>query len=308
MPEIVRRSQWYGSTTDRRRFSRTPDPLGILGLALHWPGDPVQYRNNLTLEQLMATVRGFRDYHRRVRGWKDIGYNLLIDPKGRLWEGAGYRVAAHSAVPGTYPLGNWKWIGCQLITGSKEAPTPAAIETVRWLRGAMVSGELSRVLPEFPRLPNALALSSHRRMPGATTHCPGDAIDGGIDRGIFNIVTSRDRLRQFLPLEVDGDEGHKTITETERALKRYGTYSGLIEEDHGLPAHRGEILVKAEQSYLKKIGWYRGDIDGDFGPLSIRAEQGWLKSIRFYEFPIDEDRGPENIKGLQRALNARLMA
>ena len=34
-----------------------------------------------------TTVEAIRDYHVRVRGWRDIGYHYVVDRMGRIWEG-----------------------------------------------------------------------------------------------------------------------------------------------------------------------------------------------------------------------------
>lgn len=115
----------------------------------------------------------------------------------------------------------------------------------------------------------------------------------------------------FLPLAVDGDEGHRTVTEEQRALRGTGDYRGWVEADRGLAAVRGPVLKGAEQRFLARRGFYRGRIDGDFGPMSITAEQRWLKGLGLYTGMVEADhgrrpvRGPMTIKALQRALNTR---
>lgn len=45
-----------------------------------------------------AVVRSYWDFHVNTRGWSDIGYNWLVDPNGKLYEGRGDRIrGAHSA-------------------------------------------------------------------------------------------------------------------------------------------------------------------------------------------------------------------
>jgi hypothetical protein len=121
---------------------------------------------------------------------------------------------------------------------------------------------------------------------------PGDDGVGGESR------------KSFLPLWTDGDEGHRTITEEERALKKTGDYGGLIEADAGRRAVRGPVLELAEQRFLKRKGHYRGRLDGLFEEMSIRAEQHWLATERLYPYQwIDGRRGVETIRSLQTALN-----
>jgi hypothetical protein len=43
--------------------------------------------NSYTCDQAPAVVRGIYAYHVRTLGWKDIGYNFLVDKCGRIYEG-----------------------------------------------------------------------------------------------------------------------------------------------------------------------------------------------------------------------------
>lgn len=138
--------------------------------------------------------------------------------------------------------------------------------------------------------------NSHGLTPGSTTGQQG---------------TAAKTAPSFLPLAVDGDESHKTITEEERALKRAGFYTGVIEADLGATAVRGSMLKEAEQKWLAAKGTYTRVADGDFGYYSIVAEQDTLRNLGHYSQSIDGltrvsdgDRGAWTIKGLQAALNA----
>lgn len=57
----------------------------------------------------------------------------------------------------------------------------------------------------------------------------------------------------------------------------------------------------------KTVGDYRGIIDGEIGPLTVKAEQRWLKNLGFYGkgYIIDGHRGPLTIKALQRFLQSK---
>ncbi len=43
--------------------------------------------NDYRQEDVPAIIRGIYAYHVQSRGWRDIGYNFLIDKWGRIWEG-----------------------------------------------------------------------------------------------------------------------------------------------------------------------------------------------------------------------------
>ena len=59
--------------------------------------------NNYTAAQVPALLRGIYAYHTQSRGWRDIGYNYLVDRFGRIWEGRWGGV--DRAVVGAHTLG-----------------------------------------------------------------------------------------------------------------------------------------------------------------------------------------------------------
>lgn len=267
MPEVIQRAQWDGNTGDRRRFSRSYQVTRVRGVALHYPGDGGDRRAGMSLDATCALLRGFRDYHRRVRGWPDIGYNLLVDQAGRLYEGAGARIAAHSAVKYTYPQGNHEWVGLQIIIGDQEKPTDEARETVAWVRSALVAGTLGRHLPGWAAMPGAHDLSAHKLMPGASTQCPGAEVIALIARGGFNVGSvSRDDDRPVLKPEPG-------VERVQRLLHEAGFYGGLVD---GI---RGPRTVEAIGAYQKGQLWPRLVADGVWGPVTD-AHAAWTGELQ----------------------------
>ena len=59
--------------------------------------------NNYTRAEVPALIRGIYAYHVESRGWRDIGYNFLVDRFGRIWEGRYGGV--NKAVVGAHTLG-----------------------------------------------------------------------------------------------------------------------------------------------------------------------------------------------------------
>lgn len=142
-----------------------------------------------------ASVRAIYNYHANTLGWGDIGYHLIIDPEGRIYQGRGGTLAgtpvfqvppvAGLAPPvvtgghvGGFNNGN---IGISLLGDFTWSPPTAAavgatIDCVRALanatginpRGGIVyrnpQGGATRPMP---------AVSGHREWGG--TACPGDA-------------------------------------------------------------------------------------------------------------------------------------
>ena len=77
-PPIVTRAQWGADESLRRG---TPDFAPITRVIVHHTvtanreADPA------------ARVRAIYEYHVRGNRWSDIGYNFLVDPSGRIYEG-----------------------------------------------------------------------------------------------------------------------------------------------------------------------------------------------------------------------------
>lgn len=142
-----------------------------------------------------ASVRAIYNYHANTLGWGDVGYHLLIDPEGRIYQGRGGTIAgtpvfqvppvAGVAPPvvtaghvGGYNNGN---IGISLLGDFTWAPPTAAavgatIDCVRSLSGAIgldPRGGITYRNPEGGAARPMPAVSGHREWGG--TACPGNA-------------------------------------------------------------------------------------------------------------------------------------
>lgn len=109
---------------------------------------------------------------------------------------------------------------------------------------------------------------------------------------------------QFLPLRVDGDFGHRSVTELQRALAKAGYYKGIIEADQNKEAVWGPMLTEALQRFLADE---KHMTFGSNQSEMYKGLQRWLKAHKFYAFGIDglAPKGGDTWKGLQQALNAR---
>ena len=84
--------------------------------------------NNYTAEQVPSLLRGIYAYHTQSRGWRDIGYNYLVDRFGRIWEGRYGGVTR--AVVGAHTLGyNEVSFAMSAIGNFDIARPPAAVLT-----------------------------------------------------------------------------------------------------------------------------------------------------------------------------------
>ncbi|WP_448627008.1 N-acetylmuramoyl-L-alanine amidase [Geodermatophilus sp. URMC 64] len=81
MPPVYSRAQW-GADERLRTWAPEFAPT-IKAATLHHTAEI----NNYTTDQVPAMIRAMYSYHAVSRGWGDIGYNVLVDKFGRLWEG-----------------------------------------------------------------------------------------------------------------------------------------------------------------------------------------------------------------------------
>ena len=79
-PDVIRRSQW-GANENWRRGNPRYAEVGQ-GIVHH-----TATRNYYSRDEAPAIVRSIYHYHTQVLGWADIGYNLLVDRFGRIYEG-----------------------------------------------------------------------------------------------------------------------------------------------------------------------------------------------------------------------------
>ncbi|MEU0315269.1 N-acetylmuramoyl-L-alanine amidase [Nocardioides sp. NPDC006273] len=80
-PSIYSRRQW--GADERVREAGPPKYHEVRGGFVHHTVNT----NSYTTEQVPGIIRSIYTYHVQSRGWRDIGYNFLLDKFGRIWEG-----------------------------------------------------------------------------------------------------------------------------------------------------------------------------------------------------------------------------
>lgn len=112
------------------------------------------------------TVRSIQDFHMDGRGWSDVGYNFLVDYRGRAYAGRGWLVI------GAHATGhNTSGIGVCVIGRDGADITAAAERTVRELYD-----EACR------RAGRRLAKRGHGDL--MSTSCPGDVLRRWVHAGM----------------------------------------------------------------------------------------------------------------------------
>ncbi len=79
-PTVNSRADWGADETIRRG---DPSYGEVKGAVVHHTAGVNAY----TQDEVPGILRGMYDYHVNSLGWDDIGYNVLVDKWGRLWEG-----------------------------------------------------------------------------------------------------------------------------------------------------------------------------------------------------------------------------
>ncbi|WGL51519.1 FG-GAP-like repeat-containing protein [Nocardioides sp. BP30] len=80
-PQIYSRAQW--GADEKIREQTAPSYAEVHGGFVHHTVNA----NDYTAAEVPGIIRSIYAYHVRSRGWRDIGYNFLIDKFGRIWEG-----------------------------------------------------------------------------------------------------------------------------------------------------------------------------------------------------------------------------
>lgn len=172
---ITTRKGWGA---DERAMDWKPEKVTFKGAVIHHTAGS----NNYTKAQVSGLVRGIYRYHAVSLGWGDVGYHLLVDKYGGVWEGrsggltnsveGGHAYGANSTTFGVSVLGDYS-----TVKPSDEA-LDAVAKAVAWkLKVHKITnldatfttkgkqwGKSSIQLP---------VVSAHRHVGG--TSCPGDA-------------------------------------------------------------------------------------------------------------------------------------
>ena len=217
---------------DGSRARRSPGPVRFLTRA-GWGADeslrfdedgndlwaPVFHRTQLltvhhtalaTTGDHAADVRGVYHYHAAELGWGDIGYHVLIDPDGVVYEGRhsgedGVPVFSGRPRPGdarsvtaghVYGYNHANVGVCLLGDFTDELPTRAALDSlVLVLRvlcaatGLDPAAEITYVNPDTGARTPGDTLSRHRDW--LATECPGNAFAAEFDTLVRDRVTGR---------------------------------------------------------------------------------------------------------------------
>lgn len=150
--------------------------IKVKGMVIHHTAGS----NNYTKEQVAGQIRGIYNYHAVTLDWGDIGYNLLVDKYGGVWEGRAGGITR--ATKGMHAYGaNSETLGISVLGDySYSAPPAVAIDSlskaVAWklrLHGITnIRGNIS--IPGNNLAGRTVPIISGHRDVGGTA-CPGQA-------------------------------------------------------------------------------------------------------------------------------------
>lgn len=149
----IRGRRNWGAKPPKNAVTRDPWGRGVTLVVHHTAGGAP--RTKLAEEQEMRAIQRL---HQLGRGWNDIGYNYVIMPSGRVYEGRGFGIrGAHTANHNTGTIG-------VSFAGNYEThhPTTRQLIAFRLLR--------ARLRQHGAKI---TAIKGHRQMPGQSTACPG---------------------------------------------------------------------------------------------------------------------------------------
>jgi putative cell wall-binding protein len=134
-PTVVSRAQW-GADESWRTGTTAYATNARVAVVHHTAGS-----NDYTRDQARGVVQGIYSYHTRSLGWNDVGYNLLIDRYGTVYEGrhGGLERAVVGAHAGGWNTGTFgvALMGQHHSGAARYAPATAAaisrlIEVLAW--------------------------------------------------------------------------------------------------------------------------------------------------------------------------------
>ncbi|MEV6169582.1 peptidoglycan recognition protein [Streptomyces sp. NPDC051954] len=118
-PRIVTRRGWGAS--EKLRDKKVVYTKKVKVAFVHHTGTGNKYR----CSQASSVIRGIYRYHVKSMGWRDLGYNFLVDKCGKIYEGRAGGVA--KAVLGAHTLGfNTNSMGIAVLGTFGSAKPPAA--------------------------------------------------------------------------------------------------------------------------------------------------------------------------------------
>ncbi|MFY9488638.1 MAG: N-acetylmuramoyl-L-alanine amidase [Solirubrobacterales bacterium] len=306
-PPIITRTQWGADTYCKPRVK--PSYGEVLGTVVHHTVSTNAYSR----AEAASVVLGICRFHRNSNKWNDVGYNLLVDRFGNVYEGrAG---GADRAVVGAHSQGfNGQTSGIALLGTFTSARAPQAAlsavqAAVKWKLALAGVSRSERVALNSTggaqnrykngRLVFARPVSGHRDL-GSTT-CPGNGVYPKLPSFQSYLTPgSRAATRMSLRLKRVGlPDGSQTVAISGRLRSGGRAVAGELVE---IQNHTSAGWVKLAETRTNVNGvwetqlapaervYLRGMYAGDSNRRAVRSN--WLYSPKLANGPT----GPSGAK------------
>ncbi|GAA4421537.1 hypothetical protein GCM10023169_14500 [Georgenia halophila] len=197
-PQIITRSGWG---VNESTSTWVPQYAELRAAVVHHTAGT----NSYTREQSASIVRGIHHYHAVTRDWGDIGYNVLVDKYGQIFEGRKGTLASrdgHMVIGGHARPMNTHTLGISAMGDFTRVTAPQLIldrmaDVVAWqfakggINAAGSSGLISPGSATRPAGQNLPRIFGHREV--ADTACPGDNIQGRLPAMIRDVYAAATR-------------------------------------------------------------------------------------------------------------------
>lgn len=291
-PAVVSRASW-GADESWRRYAPSYAKAARAIVVHHTAGS-----NDYSRDDAAAVVRGIYRYHTQSLGWADIGYNVLVDRYGTVYEGR--FGGLERPVVGAHARGyNTGTVGVALMgqhdTGSNPpgaAPTTAALgalaDVVAW------KADLHHIDPEATVTIGGTGNYAAKTVPTILGHrdvtataCPGNTV-------YRELPALRDTVaRRIGDMIVQPDVSPASIRFTDRTakldevvftagLKPSGAWSLQVLDDRGFPVHLDSgtgTTVRSTWRPPLRAGVYTWELSGGTSRRLARGEVSVLRDV-----------------------------
>ncbi|MBE9402748.1 S-layer homology domain-containing protein [Brachybacterium sp. p3-SID1565] len=284
-PRIVTRAQW-GADERAARSSSTSSALKAVVLH-HTAGT-----NNYSPSQAAQQIRGIFDYHVRTLGWADIGYNVLIDRYGTIYEGRrggltrnvngahalGFNTGSFGiSVMGDYSslrasseareaimrVASWKLLSTFRAKVDETSSWTVGVDGIRWPRGTKVN---------MPRL------FGHRDV--NLTACPGNGLYNEMDSLRWGIQSRIDSGWRYHLGAFQRHGGESVLGTVLMSAQKEGDYTitrlskGIVVSGPGLSARAATTTDSIRRSWHPSWGRPEADYVSTDGRYTQRFDNG----------------------------------
>lgn len=203
-PQVVSRTDW--GCPDGQNYRGTPTYTTVTHLIVHHTADgPVS--------DFAAWIRAIWTFHVFSNKWDDIGYNYLVAPDGRIFEG---RAGGDNVLGAHFSGQNSGTMGVSLLgTYTKSLPSTDALTSLQsildWKADQRKIDPLGVTLHPGTRL-YLMNISGHRDanpspFASGTTECPGDAFYPTLPSLRTNVAARLDTIHTITLLLEDAEAG-----------------------------------------------------------------------------------------------------